>query len=99
MSLKEQLVSYIFRQEGWVHKGQILEEKWYNAKQTKKYMANSVDRDLRIAENERQIAVKEDPNHRGNVYKYIPEVLRSHYIPTSQRPIGQENVLFTPLTL
>lgn len=96
MRLKDQLISYLFNKKEWVHKGEILDKKWYYTNCNKTFMQNTIDRELRRAEEESKIAVKKDPIHKGNMYKYLPKEIRERYIPTSLRT--DKNILFKDLT-
>lgn len=84
MKLKEQIVRFL-RERDWTSKAVILEGKFYYKNSPKKYMSDTVGRTLRSAEEESLIAVKDDPNSKSILYKYIPPHLRPLYIPYSLR--------------
>lgn len=94
MTLKQQIVAHLFKQGDWVKKYKLFEQIWYHDNQHKKYMPNSVDRELRRAEEESQIAQRGDPDSVSIEYKHIPEHMRSRYIPYWKRL--DKTVLFKP---
>ncbi len=95
-SLQDKIVKYLADNGEWVVKGIILEQEWKYDDGIRKYMANTVDRELRSAESgedgESRIAVKDDPYSTSITYKFIPPEFRKLYIPFSQRK--DKDVLF-----
>jgi len=95
--LRGQLISHLREKKDWVHKGDIQNIKWFNSRNGTQYIPDAVGVNLRWLERNHYIAVKADRNNKSVLYKYIPsypEDLRRRYIPTSQRPEGEEGILF-----
>lgn len=91
-SLKNQLVSYIYKQNIWIPKGVILDRKWYHDNKNARYMPNTVDRELRHAEEESLIAVRQAG--KSTEYKYLTLAYKRYYIPWSQRPDDNKSQKF-----
>lgn len=81
--LKEDLIRFLARHDEWWPKVTLMESIVWRQPNGKIYMKSNVDRQLRIAQKERRIAVKQ----LGNTlqYKFIPTNLREIYIPFSER--------------
>lgn len=97
-TLQDKVVKYLADNGDWIEKATILNRVWEYNDGIRKYMSNTVDRELRSAENGEdglsRIAVKPDPNSKSIIYKFLPPHLRSRYIPFSQREVGKQNELF-----
>jgi hypothetical protein len=96
-SLKETVIKYLAHNPDWHNKGFLTDTlKWsYLEKGTNKtYLAESVGRKLRIAEEESRIAVKQDPNSNSVLYRFLPVEKRSSYIPWSMRDNDKKDILF-----
>lgn len=82
-SLINQLVKHLFdHKDEWHAKGNLLLREWRDKRGTR-YMADTVSRKLREAEENSLIAVKYDG--RTTLYKWLPHERRASYIPTSER--------------
>lgn len=82
--LVDKLVHYLMENYPvWKPKGEILLLTWKDDN-GKRYMADTVSRKLREAEESKRIAVKSD-GKKSLVYKWLPLDLRNNYIPTSER--------------
>jgi hypothetical protein len=95
--LKGLLISYLQQQKDWTHKGTIQELVWKNPKNSTRYIPDNVGTCLRWLERNHFIAVKDDKESKSVLYKYLPswpDERRKYYIPTSQRPEGEEHILF-----
>lgn len=80
--LEEHLKS---RYPDWVAAGALTDDrKWYKKNGTA-YLSGTVSRKLRLAEEQKRIAVKPDPLSTSVVYKYLPEERRASYVTTSER--------------
>lgn len=85
------LLEHLRKESVWEAKNKLTAMVWkYPDGRT--YGAGLVDRKLRILESFKFIAVKYENGHA--FYRYIPEVNRKDYIPTSDRALGQENRLW-----
>lgn len=82
-------MKHLFEQKNWCSKGSMLRRDWKNQKNFTTYLPSTVDRALRSAEADKQIAVKYEG--KNTLYKWIPHEMRERYIPTAQR---ENNKLF-----
>jgi len=93
--LPAQIVSYM-RGKDWFAKGILTADIVWKHQRGKhagvRYLPETVGRALRTLEEKKIIAVK--PCGISVQYKHIPPELRWRYIPSSERSIGNESVLF-----
>jgi hypothetical protein len=97
--MKESLINYLEiyleqHKSEWFPSAQLTDERKWFRKNGKRYTSQTVGRKLRLAEEQKRIAVKNDPSSVSILYKYLPLDRRDSYIPTSARLPGQENQLF-----
>ncbi len=86
-SLEDKLVKHLSEQfPSWISKGELTRTQWRDERGVP-YLPETVGRALRLAQEERRIAVKYEG--KNTLYKWIPYEMRSRYIPVSVRT-GEE---------
>ncbi len=94
--LPAQLVSFMQSPHVWHAKGKLTADmQWKHQRGKnygKRYLPETVGRALRSLEENRVIAVKADGI--SVQYKWLPSDMRKRYIPSSQRVVGYEDILF-----
>ena len=89
--LIDKLVKYLHdNKELWIPKGELLLKEWRDDKGVR-YMADTVSRKLREAEELKRIAVKYE-GRKKTFYRWLPYERRDSYIPTGER---KTEALFT----
>lgn len=96
MSLQEQLERYLKNNWEWQAKGKLTADMvWKHTKGQKygkRFLPETVGRALRLLEESKMIAVK--PHGISVQYKWLPLDRRAKYIPSSERPEREREILF-----